>query len=281
MKTRLHHPLTVLAVLALTLVVAAACYPPTNLPTGSAAPSTGATSGGGSSSSMTSIEGDWQLVTVGGAPAVAGSEATMLLAGGKATGTTGCNRYNGTYTLNGTDGIKFGPIASTMMACAGPVMTQEQAFNAALTATTTYSVAGTTLTFKDASGAAVATFAPRVSTGLTGTTWVAVGINNGKQAVQSVVAGTEVTAVFGLDGTVSGKAGCNQYSAGYTVDGDKMTIDAPRSTRMFCSEPAGAMEQEAAYLAALEKVATYRIDGNRLELRASDGALQADFTAQK
>ena len=229
---------------------------------------------------MTKIEGvDWQLVTVGGAPAVAGSEATMALAGGKAAGTTGCNRYSGTYELSGANGIKFGPLATTQMACPEPIMAQEQAFAKALTETTSYAIAGDVLTFKDSSGADLATFKPRAVTSLTGTTWVALGINNGKQAVASVVAGTEVTAVFAAEGTLSGTAGCNDYSAAYTLDGNKMTIKQPASTRMYCDQP-GVMEQEQAYLAALTKVATYSIDGDRLQLRDAGGALQADYTAK-
>ena len=78
---------------------------------------------------------DWQLVTVGGAPAVPGSEATMALAAGKVSGTTGCNRYSGSYTLSDPDGIQFGMLAMTQMACAEPLMAQEQAFTKALGAT--------------------------------------------------------------------------------------------------------------------------------------------------
>jgi hypothetical protein len=44
------------------------------------------------------------------------------------------------------------------------------------------------------------------------------------------------------------------------------------------------MEQEAAYLAALQTVSTRRIEGDRLELRTATGALAAvfvrDLTAQ-
>ena len=86
-------------------------------------------------------------------------------------------------------------------------MAQEQAFTKALGATAKYALLQDTLILKDASGAELATFKPRQSTSLTGTTWIATGINNGKQAVVSVAAGTEVTAVFGADGTLSGKAG--------------------------------------------------------------------------
>jgi heat shock protein HslJ len=46
-------------------------------------------------------------------------------------GTGGCNRLNGTYQITG-EGLSFGPIASTRMACPEDIMAQEQAFFAAL-----------------------------------------------------------------------------------------------------------------------------------------------------
>jgi len=46
---------------------------------------------------------------------------------------------------------------------------------------------------------------------------------------------------------------------------------------MACSEPAGVMEQEAQYLAALQSAATYQIEGNVLQLRTKDDALAAIF----
>ena len=41
--------------------------------------------------------------------------------------------------------------------------------------------------------------------------------------------------------------------------------------------PAGAMDQESRYLAALQTVATYRVEGTRLEMRTAAGALAAEF----
>lgn len=224
------------------------------------------------------IEGqDWQLVSLGAAPAVPGSEATMLLENGRATGTTGCNRYNGTYELGAKGALRFGPIAMTQMACQG-LMEQEQAFGKALAATTSYSTSQGTLNLLDASAAVVATFKPRPATALAGTNWFADGINNGKQAVVSIAAGSQVTAVFGAGGKLTGSAGCNNYSATYTVDGDKLAITAPAATKKMCPDPA-VMEQENAYLKALSQVATFRIDGDRLDLRSVDGARQVSYTA--
>lgn len=203
----------------------------------------------------------------------------MTLNGGTVSGTTGCNRYSGSYVLGPADALKFGQIAMTQMACEGPVSVQEQAFTKALGATASAVSTGGTLILKDSSGTDLATFKPRESTSLVGTTWTATGINNGKGAVASVVLGTEVTAVFGQDGTLAGKAGCNDYSATYKVDGSRMSITQPVSTRMFCGGE-GIMEQETAYLNALTNVATYKVDGDSLELRAADGALQAQYTSK-
>ena len=102
--------------------------------------------------------------------------------------------------------------------------------------------------------------------------------NNGKQAVVSGVADTEVTAVFGADGQLSGSAGCNTYNAPYTVDGAKITIGAPATTRMMCPQP--IMDQEAQYLAAIQLAATYNVQGTQLDLRSAEDALQATYTQQ-
>jgi heat shock protein HslJ len=259
-----------LVVVIVSAVMLAGCYPPANL-----------SAGGGSAMPQGSLHGsEWQLLTVGGAPAIAGYEATMMLTQGRVTGTTGCNRYTGSYTLPARDALEFGPIASTMMACSDPQMEQERAFLKALEGTRYYARSEGSLTLKGANGEELATFEPRKSTGLVGTTWSATGINNGRQAVVSLAAGSTVTAIFDSGGRVSGSGGCNSYSAGYTVDGNKIKIDTITQTEMACLDQK-IMEQEQAYFAALQKATTYRIDGDKLELRDDGGALQVGFRAEK
>jgi heat shock protein HslJ len=87
--------------------------------------------------------------------------------------------------------------------------------------------------------------------------------------------------MFGADGMMSGSAGCNNYTGGYTVDGSNIKIGPLASTRKLCSTPEGVMEQEAQFLAALETAATYRIDGDRMEMRTTDDALAATFIRAK
>jgi heat shock protein HslJ len=63
----------------------------------------------------------------------------------------------------------------------------------------------------------------------------------------------------------------------YTLDGQTITIQPPATTRKMCAEPAGIMEQEAAFVKMLPQAETYTISGNTLELRTADGALIASF----
>ena len=57
------------------------------------------------------------------------------------------------------------------------------------------------------------------------------------------------------------------------TSGSAIQIGAPGATRKVCTAPAGIMEQESAYLAALASASTYRVEGNQLELRDAGGAI--------
>jgi len=209
---------------------------------------------------------------------VAGSEPTINFEDGTAGGNTGCNNYSGSYTVDG-DQISFGPIAMNLMACPDEQMAQEQAYLAALGNVTSYAVTDEQLTLANDAGEPILTFAPREPMTLTGTDWKAIGYNNGKQAVVSLITDTEITAVFDKGGKLTGNAGCNNYTATYEVDGENISIGPAATTRKMCAEPEGVMEQETLYLAALTEVNIYAIDGDRLQLRTSKGSLIADYRA--
>jgi heat shock protein HslJ len=73
-------------------------------------------------------------------------------------------------------------------------------------------------------------------------------------------------------GTASGYGGCNQWSAGFTTGGGgQITLGAPRSTRMFCPEPAGVMEREAEFLAAVPGTHRMTLSEDHLYLERQDG----------
>jgi len=168
--------------------------------------------------------------------------------------------------------IEIGPLGpSTQMACAESTMAQAKAFTTALRTARSFRRGAGTLELLDANGAVVATLAAQASS-LAGTSWSVVNINNGRQAVVSMVSGSTVTMAFDTAGRVSGTTGCNQYTAAYRAEGDTLRFSSVAATRMACADPA-VDEQEQAFLRALESVATLGFEGDRLVLRDKDGAM--------
>ena len=86
----------------------------------------------------------WTLVSYGSpeAPvaALADAPATLQFTAGGAVGNGGCNQFGGDFQYD-NNSLTFGPLASTMMACAPEVMEQEAAYLSALGTATGFSIA--------------------------------------------------------------------------------------------------------------------------------------------
>ncbi len=218
----------------------------------------------------------WVLTSLVGKAPLKGTELTSeFTAKHRVAGSAGCNRYAGTYKVSGST-IRILPLATTRKACAEPIERQETAFLKALSRARSFGVSGGTLTLRSADGRGLATFKAQTQA-LPGTSWDVLAYNNGKQAVVTVLAETKLTAMFGKSGSLTGFAGCNDYNASYTAAAPRISIGPVASTRKHCEQPTGVSEQEASYLAALETAATYRVEGSRLELRTTDGALAVEL----
>jgi heat shock protein HslJ len=69
-----------------------------------------------------------------------------------------------------------------------------------------------------------------------------------------------ITLTFGPDGRLTGSSGCNDYSAGYQVNGPALTIGTPESeTHMLCETL--VMIQEQRYLLLLPQAVSYGLIG--------------------
>lgn len=80
----------------------------------------------------------WVAEDIGGRGIIDNSHLILTLNAGRASGKSGCNSYNGSYTLDGAS-ISFGPLMSTRMACAvEAMMNQERDYLDLLSKVTSY-----------------------------------------------------------------------------------------------------------------------------------------------
>jgi heat shock protein HslJ len=188
---------------------------------------------------------------------------------GTVAGSTGCNRYTGPYVLDGPT-LELGSLAVTLMACLPPRDAVERDYLAALGRVGAWRVEDGELGLLDGSGGELLRFAPVTVTGK----WIVAAFLRG-DGVASTLADTEISLVLGDDGSAVGSGGCNVYRARYSAERGSIEISEPFTTRKFCAEPEGVMEQETAYLAVLPRARKYRLDGHSLHLLTPEGALVA------
>jgi heat shock protein HslJ len=190
---------------------------------------------------------------------------------GKFGGSTGCNRYGGSYTVDG-DALDLGDVGSTLIACPPPADAVERAYLDALERVERWDTDNDALVLLDDEETELLRYAAATPVG----SWEGTSFFR-DDAVSSPIAGTTITATFDDEGGLTGSAGCNTYTSGYTTDEATIAIEPPAATRKLCSEPPGVMQQEAAYLAALEEAERFGVGGGSLELLRADGTIVANF----
>ncbi len=226
------------------------------------------------------VEGaEWRLVSVTtmGKPMEVPADvtATLLLEDSEASGSAGCNRFFGSYVLDG-ELLGFGPLASTRMLCEGAAQAVEDAYLPALGEVVYWAISGDgRLHLLDADMADLLVYEP-ASPGIEGITWVL-----REQSVDGDLAPLPQGVVVFIElegGSASGHAGCNSYFAGYVIDGQTITFDRIGSTMMACEDE--RMSVESAYLANLEAVAAWASDGPTLTFSDANGSAVLVYDAQ-
>ncbi len=214
----------------------------------------------------------WQWSGTAGTQATTVADPTRytitFAANGTASIKADCNMVTATYTLTGA-GLSLVPGASTMAMC--PPDSQGQQFVQQLALATVHTVQGSELMLNLTDGSTMRLVSGPVSStpDSGGTTGGATGGASGLTfrvvsfgpvgAEQPVIAGSQITATFDETAlSVSGSGGCNSYSASITPQSGAFTVGPVASTLMACESPAGVMQQETAFLAALQGVNAYR-----------------------
>ena len=196
-------------------------------------------------------------------------------------GSTGCNDYNAAYLANLNELKVNLPNKTNNPNCPPSFWEQEQQFFLGLNAASTYRILGNTLQIPYDEGRQALNFTayvPQVTpppsggplTPLNGTRWWLVMIGP-----RPVLPGTQTTAEFAINadgqtGTISGNAGCNTYNAPIT---GALQLGPIASSMSLCPEPPGVMDQEAAYLAALQTANSFTLASNQLLIGTRSGLL--------
>ena len=217
----------------------------------------------------------WVVASGLDAPGAAEHAPTMTFLDGAVSGSTGCNRFHGPFTVSG-DTLEIGGLATTLIGCPDSGAAVEREFLDTLERVARWRMDGDELVLSAEDGGELLRLAEPSPVG----SWEATSLRT-PDAVSSVLPGTSITATFAQDGTLTGSAGCNDYHARYTTDGGAIEIGRPGITRKACTSPDGVMEQEDAYVAALPRAASYTVEGERLTLLASDGTIVATFEAAR
>jgi heat shock protein HslJ len=210
---------------------------------------------------------DWSVTAIDGVATIVDARPTLSFApDGTLTGSSGCNRFSGSFRTDG-DRITIGQLAMTEMGCEPDRMAQEAAFGAALSGVTGWrqteagrlELDGAAHISAEPGGRAEAPTAdPEPSAGIIGP-WALVDLGTRRDLANLVP-----TATFLGDGTMSGFAGCNTFRGTYELDADRLILGPLATTKMACQGPASAIEAD--YLAALGSISTWQRIDRRLLL---------------
>jgi len=223
---------------------------------------------------------EWQVTKMGSAAIVSGKEPSIRFTeDGKIAGTTGCNRFFGTYAQEAAK-VTFSGTGATKMACLEDnVMQQEATFLAILQGQAQVSADPPTPRNFTVTGANGISFtgvrvqpAPNEAlpeadfAALKGGVWIVEDINR-----TGVIDNSRLTLSFGEEGRVSGSTNCNGFGGTYSVDGTKLTLGALAMTRRACLAEA-LSNQERKYTSALQGELSWTItDDGALELTGAEG----------
>lgn len=201
-------------------------------------------------------------------------------ADGRMVGLSGCNLYSNNFNTADFQ-IDIQRVATTSFECPSEELAlQEQLFLAAFGLVGNYTVLFDQMEFRSSDGTLAMTFDRAEDLSLTGTRWLLNSYSDGGGALVAPISGTEVDLNFTEDGSISGNAGCNNYGGGFQTTDGEISFSGVFQTEMACMDPAGAMEQESAYLSLLGEVASYQIQGNFLVLLNAEGQPILLFRAQ-
>lgn len=185
----------------------------------------------------------------------------------KVTGSTGCNRLNGSFDLSGGNIIKFSPLATTKMACPGNT---EATFIEALGQVNNWSISNEQLLLSNGKTVVAKLNGVSMETEKLSGRWELNYISGPRIAFEGLYPDKKPFVSFNFSAKeLVGNTTCNGFSSKYTMNRNNIKFADALKTMMFC-EGGG----EETFLNMLKKVNKYALtDVNTLTFMIDDVAV--------
>lgn len=202
----------------------------------------------------------------------------VLQEGGKVTGFTGCNAFNGNYTLEEGNRIRFSKMATTRMACPDQAVNESE-FLEVFELADNYTVNGNTLMLNVGRRAPLAAFTKNTmsTSDITEKYWKLTTLD-GQPVTMAANQEREVYFILkAQDKQVTGFSGCNTFSGTYELEkGNRISFGQMLSTLRACPD---VKVNESAFLQVFDQADNYTINGDVLMLNIGKRTPLAVFEA--
>ena len=214
---------------------------------------------------LTELEGESVVITAGNQPHLLFFPGQIS----RVSGSTGCNKLNGSFVLSAANSMKFSPLASTKMACIGKNV--ESKFLEALGKVNSWAIINNQLLLKNGKVIVVKLNAVTAEATTLNGTWELNYISGPRIAFNALYPDKKPQIKFNLiENELGGNTSCNGFSSKITIGGNKISIAEPFAKTMIFCEGGG----ETSFLNMLKKVNKYAVtDGNTLAFIMGDVAV--------
>ena len=196
-------------------------------------------------------------------------EITFDIGKNRFSGSGGCNRIMGYVNAEG-DRLKFGRVASTLMACKNSDLEKE--FLSALESTVNYKITGNQLMLANPDKVLLVFYDPTmelrertaedaVTDNRLNDIWVLESIKDLQANEKNYMKGLPTLEINIKEMRFSGNGGCNSFNGKFESEGNNIKFGPAATTRMMCP---GNYESE--FLTALSNADSFKIENSRLYL---------------
>ena len=214
---------------------------------------------------LTELKGKTVAITAGTQPHLLFFPGQMS----RVSGSTGCNKLNGSFVLSAANSIKFSPLATTKMACVGDNV--ESKFLEVLGKVSNWAIINNQLLLKKGKVIMAKLNGVKAESTTLNGTWELNYISGPRIAFNALYPDKKPQIKFSLtENELGGNTSCNGFSSKITIDGTQISIAEPFAKTMIFCEGGG----ETTFLNMLKKVNRYAVsDGNTLAFIIGDVAV--------